>query len=89
MKYLIALNGCDDTTYCELELKNYEKEILIKISKEINKCSSYGCQPTISIYKDYIKKENYYELSSGYSVEKDEYEWEATDLVGQDNENIK
>lgn len=52
-KYLIALHGCDDTTYCELELNDKELEFLIKISKEINKHSSYGCQPTISIYKDY------------------------------------
>lgn len=52
-KYLIVLKGCDDTTYCELELNDKELEFLIKISKEINKYSSYGCQPTISIYKDY------------------------------------
>ena len=53
-KYLIALNGCDDTTCCELELNDKELEFLIKISKEINKHSSYGCQPTISIHKDII-----------------------------------
>lgn len=86
MKYLITLNGCDDTTYCELELNNKELEFLIGISKKINKHSGYCCQPTISIYKDYKKCGEYFELSSGYDFEKDDYEWEATDLVGSDKE---
>lgn len=86
MKYLITLNGCDDTTYCELELSDKELEFLIRISKEINKYSGYGCQPTISIYKDYRNRDGKrdFELSSGYNFETDDYEWEATDLVGSE-----
>ena len=86
MKYVITLNGCDDTTYCELELSDKELEFLIKISKEINNHSGYGCQPTISIYKDYRKENGRIVLSSGYNFKKDDYEWEATDLVGSDKE---
>ena len=82
-KYLITLNGCDDTTYCELELNDNELEFLIKISKEINKYSYYQCQPTISIYEDYKNRDckRDFELSSGYNFKTNDYEWEATDLV--------
>ena len=86
MKHLIVLNGCDDDTYCELELSDKELEFLIKISKEINKHSSYACQPKISIYKDYKKRDGFFELSSGYNFKTDDYDWEATDLVGSDKE---
>lgn len=87
MKYLIVLNGCDDTTYCELELNNKEIEFLIKISKEINKHSGYQCQPTISIYKDYKVDDGRYILDDGnYDFEKNCYEWEATDLTEVNNE---
>lgn len=88
MKYLITLNGCDDTTYCELKLNNEELEFLIKIAKEINKWSGYQCQPTISVYKDYknLDGKRDFRLSSGYNFETNDYEWEATDLVGSDKE---
>lgn len=82
-KYLITLNGCDDTTYCELELADEELNFLVKISKEINKYSSYQCQPSISIYKDYIDFDgkNRFITCRNYNIETDTYEWEATDLV--------
>lgn len=88
MKYLITLNGCDDTTYCELELSDKELDFLIRISKEINKWSVYGCQPTISIYKDYKNRDGKrdFVLSDDFDYEKHEYDWEATDLVGSDKE---
>lgn len=63
MKYLIALYGCDDEIYYELELSNTELEFLIKISKEINKRRTRSCQPTMHIYKDYEKEESFYKLS--------------------------
>lgn len=76
-KYLIALNGCDDTTYCELELNDKELEFLIKISKEINKYSTYQCEPTISIYKDYENLDG----------KRDFIIWKAIDLVEKVKEN--
>ena len=56
-KYLITLNGCDDTTECEIELTNEQFETFMQIAKKINKHSTYGCEPTISIYEKY-KKDN-------------------------------
>ena len=56
-KYLITLNGCDDTTECEIKLTNEQFETFMQIAKEINKHSTYGCEPTISIYEKY-KKDN-------------------------------
>ena len=88
MKYLITLNGCDDTTYCELELSNKELEFLIRMSKEINKCSDYGCQPTISVYKDYKKLNGKrdFRISGKWDTKTSTYDWKATDLVGSDKE---
>lgn len=82
-KYLISLNGCDDTTYCELELTDKELEFLIKISKEINKYSTYRCEPSISIYKDYknLDGKRDFRISGNWDCTTRTYEWEATDLV--------
>jgi len=59
-KYLITLNGCDDTTRCEIELTNEHFEIFMQIAKEINKHSTYGCEPNISIYDNYRKDNDGY-----------------------------
>ena len=48
-KYLISLIGCDDATYLEKELSAEEYQFLYNLSKEINKNSSYGCQPKMDI----------------------------------------
>ena len=82
-KYLITLNGCDDETYCELELNDKELEFLIKISKEINKYSTYQCEPSISIYKDYknLDGKRDFRISGKWNVDTRTYDWEATYLV--------
>lgn len=59
-KYLITLNGCDDTTECEIELRKEQLEIFIQIAKEINKKSTYACKPNISIYDNYEKDDDGY-----------------------------
>lgn len=64
MKYLIALYGCDDEIYYELELSNTELEFLIKISKEINKRRTRNCQPSMHIYKDFTKEVNFYNFGN-------------------------
>jgi hypothetical protein len=74
-KYLIALNGCDDTTCCELKLTDEELNFLVKISKEINKYSTYQCEPSISIYKDYKNLDGKSDFRTSGNG------WEATDLV--------
>lgn len=82
-KYLITLNGCDDTTECELELTDEELKFLIKISKEINKYSGYQCQPTISIYKDYknLDGKRDFRTAGDWDCTTGTYGWEAIDLV--------
>lgn len=59
-KYLITLNGCDDTTKCEIELTKNQLETFMQIAKEINKKSTYCCKPTISVYDNYEKEEDGY-----------------------------
>lgn len=51
MKYYIENNGCDDTTKLVIDLTDKEVDVFIKICKELNKNSNYGCQPTIALYK--------------------------------------
>lgn len=50
-KYFIENVGCDDTTRLVIDLTENERDIFIKICKELNKNSSYGCQPVIDLYK--------------------------------------
>ena len=59
-KYLITLNGCDDTTECEIELTENQVKDFMKIAKEINKKSTYRCEPDISIFEKYRKDEDGY-----------------------------
>ena len=73
--------GCDDTTSLEIELTDEEVKTFIKICKELNKKSSYGCQPTIALYK-------YDECE----VEEDEYRiwvntYYAEDLLEREEED--
>lgn len=58
--YLICNVGCDDTTYTELDLSQYEYRVLEKIAIENNKNSRYGCQPKIEIYSEYQKENGYF-----------------------------
>lgn len=51
MKYYIENAGCDDETSLVIDLTDKEVEVFIKICKELNKKSSYHCQPTIALYK--------------------------------------
>ena len=86
-KYLICNEGCDDTTYTEIELNDEELKTLIKIAKENNKTGG-GCKPIIHVYKDYKKNykkdEGYFIIKSNFNYETFKYEWEAKDLVGSE-----
>ena len=82
-KYLICNEGCDDTTYTEIELNDEELKTLIKIAKENNKTGG-GCKPIIHVYKDYKTDGDYYITESNFNYETFKYEWEAKDLVGSE-----
>lgn len=50
--YEIQNEGCDDTTYSQMDLTDEEAEVLISFAKENNLHSLYICQPRIHIYCD-------------------------------------
>jgi hypothetical protein len=60
MKYVISLNGCDDTTKIEVDLTDEELNTIIKVGKIVNETSKYGCMPTMSIYTEYRIEEDAY-----------------------------
>lgn len=48
--YLISNMGCDDTTWGLVEFDDEELQKFCQIVSDLNKNSTYGCQPTITIY---------------------------------------
>lgn len=54
--YLISNTGCDDTTWGLAELTDQEFTRLCRIISDLNKNSTYGCQPMIELY--YMKPED-------------------------------
>ena len=48
-KYMIALHGCDDSTYIEAELNVREVNLLTRLSGKFERASSYQCMPTMEI----------------------------------------
>lgn len=74
-EYLVRNRGCDDTTYCVIELTQEEFDFLNKFFDKINENSSYGCQPTIhfdlerkfeKIEGDYTNEFDYKEKTEDY-----------------------
>lgn len=59
-KYLITLFGCDDTTKCEIELTDKQLKDFMKIAKQVNKKSTYQCEPSIGVFEKYNKNDNGY-----------------------------
>ena len=43
--YLIALNGCDDSTYARVELTEAEAAVVARVIREVNARSFVNCQP--------------------------------------------
>lgn len=68
-KYLIENEGCDDTTYTEMDLSDDELKILIRFAKENNKTGG-GCKPTINIYEKYCKEAHYFTDEKDNLIEK-------------------
>lgn len=49
--YFIENNGCDATTYGIARLNDKEFEKFKEIIENLNKNSTYGCMPTIQVYR--------------------------------------
>ena len=43
--HLIAVSGCDDTTYAQVELTDAEAETVARVFAAVNARSFVGCQP--------------------------------------------
>lgn len=53
MKVYIYLSGCDDlTSLINYEVTEEQYNFLLKLKDDINRNSSYGCQPTFHIEKE-------------------------------------
>ena len=50
-KYIIVMDGCDDSTKFEMELTNEEFELLNKVSAKSNEASKYCCMPRMYLYE--------------------------------------
>lgn len=50
--YTIAVHGCDDSTYITRELTETEHTFLQAIAKQITDASTYGCEPTMTVYEE-------------------------------------
>lgn len=61
-KYMIALHGCDDSTYIEAYLSFNEVDLLSELSTKFRKASNYQCQPIMEIKP--ISKCDKYELEN-------------------------
>ena len=49
--YLIQNCGCDDTTFGLVEFTEEQLKFFTETIENLNRNSSYGCQPTIHLYK--------------------------------------
>ncbi len=83
--YLIENIGCDDTTYAILELTETEYEFLTKVFEEINKNSSYYCQPKIKFnLEDKVELVNGdYEDEFDYRKKTNDYDSDTKKINGK------
>ena len=49
--YYIENNGCDDTTFGLARMTDEEFAVFKRVVENLNKNSTYGCMPTIEVYK--------------------------------------
>lgn len=45
----VALHGCDDSTYIDIEVTQDERAFLDRLAALSEEASSYNCQPTLEI----------------------------------------
>ena len=46
-KYMIALHGCDDSTYIKADLTPYDIELLTDLAEKFSEASTYCCMPVM------------------------------------------
>lgn len=97
--YLIQNCGCDDITYGLVEFTEEQLKFFIETVENLNRGSSYRCQPTIRVYKvgytdfeeinfkDDLPEELDYTVVwlNGHTYHPCEYMW---DLMNGDNKVI-
>ena len=49
--YYIENMGCDDTTHGLARMSDEEFAVFKRVIENLNKNSTYGCMPTIAVYK--------------------------------------
>lgn len=64
--YLIANSGCDATTHGLVRFTDEEFSIFKENVENLNRNSTYGCMPTISVFL--IKEENINEINYNPSL---------------------
>lgn len=47
--YRVALHGCDDTTYIDIDLTDDEAAAIGRVAAASDAESEYGCMPTLTI----------------------------------------
>lgn len=58
-KYVIVLEGCDDTTSYIGEYTIEEYSLILKVAEEVSSMSTYTCMPTMSIWEFNQEKDKY------------------------------
>lgn len=48
-KYVVALRGCDDSTYVDIEATDEEAQLLEEIAARVAAASDFRCQPTMEV----------------------------------------
>jgi hypothetical protein len=51
MIYTIKVQGCDDSTYFDMELSEEEYSIIKRVADKCTEESTYACMPTMEIEK--------------------------------------
>lgn len=49
MRVRICVEGCDDSTYVEMDLSSEELAFVTRLAREVTKASTYQCMPTMSV----------------------------------------
>jgi len=79
MLVLIVNSGCDDITKGLVEVNEKELELLCETFYFLNKNSSYGCMPTIELYK--IQEDKLRELPLIGDLEEEEEDFNANNVL--------
>lgn len=58
-KYVISLDGCDDTTYYIGEYTTEEYNFLLKVAEDVSSMSTHICMPTMSVWKFNQERDKY------------------------------